>query len=142
MSIIAGGPRAADGSPVVSPAATAYSKDVTRFVGARFVCRPGVTENDLFIVEPVQLQAWSYWVEGANNGDIMALSVADEKGGDIVRYVQDLPVAPWPHQYDLSVCTTAPVPAKTILRVSYSNVGEKEVTLGVLYKWLQPPVNG
>lgn len=169
-SIIAGGPRAADGAPVVAPTATAYSEYVTRFVGARYVCDPGASEHDLKVTTPVLLQGGSYWVEGANNGDSVSLAVvgdkdvtldeiadvdrairldadgvaldttARERGGvEYIEYVVDLPVAPWAHQQDLIAATAGSVPLGARLRVTYTNVGEKPVTLGVLYRWLQPP---
>ena len=139
MSIIAGGPRAADGAPVVAPTATAYSEYVTRFVGARYVCGPGVTTHDLEVATPVLLQGGSYWVEGAINGDSVSLAVVNAAGTTLVEYVVNLPVAPWAHQQDLIAATAGSVPLGARLRVSYTNVGQAPVTLGVLYRWLQPP---
>lgn len=137
--IIAGGPRTADGSPVVAPTATAYSEYVTRFVGARYVCDPGVSTHDLKVTTLLQLQGGSYWAEGANNGDSVSLAVVDEQGVTLVEYVVDLPVAPWAHQQDLIAATAGSVPKGARLRVTYANVGQGPVTFGVLYRWLQPP---
>lgn len=133
--IIAGGPRSADGAPVVAPAAVAYSDLATRFVGALYQFAEGTSDGDLVIDQPVQLQGGSYWVRGATAGDRVSLSVVDAQGQTLVTYVEELPVAPWDHAQDLLAATAGKVPAGATLRVTYTHTGSEPALFGVTYRW-------
>ena len=138
-------PLAADGGPVVSQSAYAYSTNAARFVGYLYsVATPGRVNFDEKLTQDVLLQGGTYWATGASLGDTVSLSVVDVdgilgKGADYVvaTYVKDSPIAPWQQLVTLESPTAGSVPAGLYLRVSVNHTGAGGLTLGVTYRWYE-----
>ena len=75
-------------------------------------------------------------------GDAATFSVVDvdnvlgQGAGYVVsEYVTNLPLAPWNHQQDILASTAGSIQAGLYLRVTYTNVGQAAVSVGVTYRW-------
>lgn len=138
-------PLAADGGPVVSQSAYAYSTDAARFVGYLYtVPSAGVFNFDEKLTSAVRLQGGTYWTTGGVLGDKVSLSVVDVddilgKGAGYVvaTYVMNAPVTPWQQLVALESPTAGLVPAGLYLRVTIDHTGAGGLSLGVTYRWYE-----
>lgn len=142
IGTIAGGPRAADGSPVVSPAAYAYSSEAVRFQGQLCPCSAGANTFDLRLEKQVRLQGGLFWSHGALAGDTVTLQVIDKDGvvsaaGTVLAtYVNAMPLAPFDYVGELEAPTAASIVAGLYLRVVVTHAGPG-CSLGITYRWFE-----
>lgn len=127
---------------LVSQKPYASSKEVTKFVGHLYECSSGITNHDELILNPIKLQGGYYWVNGANLGDRVSLSVVDKdnilgKGNNIIlnQYVDRMPVAPWQHMQEISTTSAGLIVSGLYLRLTYENIGTQPVNFSVTYRW-------
>jgi hypothetical protein len=137
--------KADDGVTVVAPLPYAYSpNEKTRFQGHMCTCAPGTTTHTLELNSKIRLQGGTYWVKNPSAGDYVSLAVVDidnvlQKGHNVQlsEYVKTHYVAPWDHVGEFQASTTALLESGTYLKVTYTNVGNSSVQLGITYKWLE-----
>jgi hypothetical protein len=141
---IVSGPRAADGSQVVTTTPYAYSNERTKFSGHFYTCPPGTSQHSTATPGVIRLQGGTYWARGATAGDRVTFEVVDADnvlgggaGAVVSQYVSELPVAPWDHHIEVSSPNAGTVPAGLYLRITYVNTGASDVQFGVTYRWYQ-----
>lgn len=127
---------------LVSQKPYAFSKEVTKFVGHLYECFSGTTNHDYLITSPIKLQGGYYWVNGANLGDRVSLSVIDKdnilgRGNNVVlnQYVDRMPIAPWQHMQEISTAAAGLIVSGLYLRLTYENIGTQPVNFSVTYRW-------
>lgn len=145
MSIIAGGARAPDGTPLVTSSPYAHTEADARFVGHYYATtQQGVSVFEERLDRDVRLQGGTYWARGAVAGDRVSLSVVDVDnvlgagaGTVLATYVSRAPLAPWDHVVEFTAPTAGLIPAGVYLRVDVEHASADALSLGVTYRWFE-----
>jgi hypothetical protein len=94
-----------------APYATGADGERAEFWGFLYgVPGQGTYSFDERLDEDIKLNGGLYWCQGAGIGDTVSFSIIDKSQPQevvLAEYVQEMPLAPWEHQADLTAPTVA-----------------------------------
>ena len=121
-----------------APYATGADGERAEFWGFLYgVPGQGTYSFDERLDEDIKLNGGFHWCRGAEIGDTVSFSIIDKSQPQevvLAEYVQEMPLAPWDHQADLTAPTVASLPAGVFLRLTVKHAADTPMVLGVTYK--------